>query len=426
MPDVLIRNVQLDGRVTDVLIAGNRFARIAPGIVPQTECRIVDGSRQAILPPFYNAHTHAAMTLLRGYADDLELFTWLNDYIWPAEARLSEADIYAGSRLAILEMIKTGTVFFNDMYWHQIATLHAAWEMGVRAAIGMLAICGPDGKLLDRNQQANAELLREIHKFSDGRLTITWAPHSVYTVSEPVLRQIAAEVEDEGLVLHIHASETAKEVSDCLEQHGCTPIVWLNRLGLLGPRSILAHGCHITDEELELVAASRAVLAHMPISNLKLVSGIFPLEKAVVCGCRVALGTDGCSSNNSLSMFGEMKAAALAAKFLTGDPTSGTADRIFRTATRGGAAAFGIDAGEIAEGRLADAMLIDLDHHLMVGDYNLKANLVYSADSSVVRTVICNGRILMENRHVPGEADIVAAAREVCEKLRRSHHPGSR
>lgn len=198
---LLLKNIQLEGECCDILIEGNRIRQIAAGISHPADRVLDGGGRLAAVPPFFNVHTHAAMTLLRGYADDMELFTWLNDYIWPAEARLTPEDIYHGTRLAILEMIKTGTVFFSDMYWHQKEAIRAAVEMGVRAAIGLLYIAGPDGQLLERNRRANAELLELVPALPD-RITVTHAPHAIYTVPEPLLREVAATAAADGRYIH--------------------------------------------------------------------------------------------------------------------------------------------------------------------------------------------------------------------------------
>ena len=418
MRTISIENVLLDGKQTCVRIEGNRFGCI--GGAPAAADTVIDcRGKMAIVPPFYNVHHHAAMTLFRGYADDLELFKWLNEYIWPAEARLSEEDIYLGAKLAIVEMIKSGTVFFNDMYWQPSGTLRAACDMKVRAAVGLMTICGADGELLPQCREDNARLLAARENLPD-RLIVNHAPHAIYTVGEKTLRRIAGEADELGLRIHIHVSETAKEVADCRSAHdGMTPVEYLDSLGIIRADAVLAHCVHLTDRDREIIAERGAVAAHMPVSNMKLCSGMFDFEAARRAGCRVSIGTDGASSNNNLSMLDEMKFAALTAKARTGDPTAGRASDILHAATVEGARAFGIDAGVIARGKLADALLIDLSQPCMVGDYSLVSNLVYSADPSVVDTVICDGEILMRGRTIPGEAEIVAAAREVCDKFRR-------
>lgn len=417
MASISIENVILDGKITCVRIDGNRFSAIGQPPAPADtviDCR----GRMAVVPPFYNAHSHAAMTLFRGYADDMELFKWLNDYIWPAEARLSADDILIGAKLAIVEMIKSGTVFFNDMYWQPHSTLMAAREMNIRAAVGLMTICDADGKLLPQCREDNDKLLALRESLPD-RLIVNHAPHAVYTVNGANLRRIAEEADTWGLPLHIHASETLREVEECRRNHdGQTPIEYLDSLGIVRENTVLAHCVHLGDHDREIIAKRGAVIAHMPVSNLKLCSGMFDLPAALKAGCRVAVGTDGASSNNNLSMLDEMKFAAMVAKARSGNPAAGAATEIFEAATAVGAAAFGIDAGVIATGKLADALLVDLDQPCMVGDYSLTSNLVYAADPSVIDTVICDGNILMRHREIPGEAEIVAAAREVCGKFR--------
>jgi 5-methylthioadenosine/S-adenosylhomocysteine deaminase len=425
MSSVLLKNVIHEQRLCDVLLINQRIHSItlssgaaeAPALSAE---RVIDGQgRLAVMPAFYNSHCHAAMTLLRGYADDLELFTWLSKFIWPAEERLSAEDIYAGTRLANLEMIKSGTVFYNDMYWLPEATVRAVDEMGMRAMIGMLMICDDDGEILQRNRLANEALLAQADSMSK-RIRIAYAPHAVYTVSEKVLRRIAEDAEAEGRYLHIHASESLREVNDCRQAHGgLSPIAYLDRLGALNERCILAHCIHLSEEDIAIIRERGAIISHMPASNMKLSSGNFNFQAVVDKGrCQATIGTDGCASNNNLSMFDEMKLAALLAKACSGDPAAAKDSTVYAMATRQGAEAFGLDAGVVAPGKLADLILVELDHPAMVGDYNLVANMVYAADSSVVHSVICDGRILMENHYVPGEEEIIAKAREACRRIK--------
>jgi 5-methylthioadenosine/S-adenosylhomocysteine deaminase len=417
MTTTLLRNVVHHGEVVDVWIANGRFGRIGADLPESADITIDAAGRKAIMAPFYNGHTHAAMTLLRGFAEDLDLHTWLTQHIWPAEARLTEEQIYAGSRLAILEMIKSGTVFFNDMYWEQPATARAAAEMGVRAEIGLLYLDGPDGKENPRSAHSNAALLEMAPDLPE-RITIAHAPHSPYAVSTATLMAVAERASADGRRIHTHAAETQREVDECLQKHGMTPISYLDSLGLVGPGSVLAHCVHLSESDRILIAERQATIAHMPVSNLKLRSGFFDHSAAARCGCRIVLGTDGAASNNSLSMFGEMKTAALLAKSVNGDEDTTTTGDILSAATVDSAHTFGIDAGVIAEGHLADAVLVNLDHPSLVGQYNLSANLIYAADSGVVDTVICDGQVLMADGKVPGEEDIIAAAQDACAQVR--------
>ena len=414
MIDLLLKNVVLNNTVCDVAVKNGMFSAIEKEIA-QPAVKVIDGKgRFAVCPGFYNTHTHHAMTLLRGYADDLELFDWLNNHIWPAEALLTEEDVYAGARLAILEMIKSGTIFFNDSYWHPRATAKAAVEMGVKAEVGLLYLSIADGSTLKNEQN---EALLDMADELPERVRIAHAPHAIYTVSTERLRKAAEDAERDGRHIHIHAAETKKEFDDCIAQHNMTPIAYLNSLGVLTEKTILAHCVHLTDDDRRIIAESGAVIAHNPVSNQKLCSGIFDWKHAAEANCKITIGTDGCSSNNNLSMLEEMKFAALSAKVSSMDPKCGKADEIYRAATVNGAEAFGFKSGIIAVGYEADAILVDLESPEMVGDYNLVSNLVYSASREVVDTVICQGKVLMEHRIVPGEAEIISSAREVCRKI---------
>ena len=412
MYDLVIKNCLLNNSVTDIAIENGKIAAI--GAIPGEAKEIFDAADMAVLPPFYNTHTHAAMTLLRSYAEDMELFDWLSNHIWPVEAKLSAEDIYIGTKLAAIEMIRSGTVYFNDSYWHPEAALRAVQETGMRATLGLLYL----GNVSDDAQSANAALI-EAAKDCD-TVDVSHTPHAIYTVDKPMLQKIAAMMESDGRKVHIHVSETAQEVEDCLKTHGMTPVEYLNSLGLISERAMLAHCVHLTDHDREIIAARGAYIAHNPVSNLKLCSGVFDFERAKAAGCRVTLGTDGTSSNNSLSMLGEMKFAALSAKFTGNSPKAGRVGDIFNIATAAGCAFAGVDAGSIAVGKAADILLIDLKHPVLSAGYDLVSDLVYAGEPEMIDSVICNGKFLMKNRIIPGEADVVAAAREVCSKLKRA------
>lgn len=412
----VFRNLLLDGRTVDLTVDGNRIAAVIPHAPAPG-----DAAPVPVAPAFYNGHTHLAMNLLRGYADDLELMPWLQEHIWPAEAHLTDAIVYAGTRLAILEMIRCGTVFANDMYWFSTAVARAAEDMGVRCAVSMQAIeTGGPGCNDPKNVAENKELAH-LPRSSSARVFATRAPHAIYTVCETSLREIAAKARDEDAFIHMHVAETAFEVETCRKEHGGrTPVRYLHDLGLLGTKTVMAHCVHLTDDDIRLIADDGAVIVENQQSNLKLVSGLFPYRRAVEKGgCRLALGTDGASSNNSLSFFAEMKAASLCAKIESGDPTCAPAADIYRAATRGGAQAFGLDAGEIRADALADFILLKPDALPLVPGFNRTSDLVYAADPSCIDTVVCDGRVLMEGGVIPGEADIIAAARAAAAELTR-------
>ena len=391
MKTLLIKNVLLKDRKTDILVADGRFKSLcAPEGTRADETLDAEGT--AILPPFYNTHTHAAMSLLRGYADDMPLQKWLQDYIWPYENKMTAQDIREGSRLAVREMIRTGTVFFSDMYFEIDQTIAVVQEFGIRAAIGVTFVDSHS-----KSQQADKlDMLRQWVDPSGGLITLTVAPHAIYTVSPDLLVKCADTARSLGLKLHIHLSETRQEVEDCLRAHGTTPVRYLDSLGFLGPDVIAAHVVHVDEEEAAILASRGVTIAHCPCSNMKLASGIFPYKMLHEAGCRITLGTDGDSSNNNLDMREEMKFAALLAKVSSGDPEVLPAAEALEMATRSGAEAFGLDAGVIREGALADALLVRLDDERMQPCHNLISNWVYAAGSSCIDCVICNGNIVMK------------------------------
>ncbi len=399
--NLVIKNANLNGVNVDCLIEDGVYKTIAPGIEISNGYDILDANGNYIVPPFFNCHTHSPMNLLRGIADDLPLFTWLSKHIWPLEAKLTSEDIRNGAMLSASEMIRSGTVFYNDMYWSSEEAIVAADKSGMRAVIGIFIIDEAPG-MVNSKCRASEELTLEAYSAlsleSKKRIKLSYAPHAVYSVSEKTLLAVAEKARSADAFIHIHASETREEFENCQKEHGMTPIAWIDRCGLLTQKTILAHCVHLTEDDMSLIAERGAIISHQPCSNYKLCSGQFDYHRAVECHkCRFVIGTDGCASNNNLSMFDEMKLAALNAKITSGDPTSGRAEDIFYAATRGGAEAFGIDSGEIMEGMLGDALLIDKDAVQMKPCHNLISNLVYSADTSVVASVVCNGRILLRN-----------------------------
>jgi len=413
---ILIKSVLLDNKTVDVAIDGNRITKIGADIAGTFDT-VINGSGKVALPPFYNTHGHAAMSLFRGLADNLELFDWLYNHIWPAEENLTEESVYWGSKLAILEMIKTGTVFFNDMYFYPQATIRAAEEMGIRAMVGMINADRVSPEKQKFYHSHNQMIWEQRNDFSS-RIQLAFSPHAIYTVREDTLRNLAERAAAERVAIHIHLAETQKEVEDCKKEHnGLSPVQYLDQLGVLTDQTLCAHSIHLSDEDIEILKERKSILSYMPCSNYKLSSGKFRFRKTMDSGCRVTFGTDGCASNDTLSMFDEMKFGAFSARNEQTPPAPCSAKEIFTCATKNGAEAFGLDAGEIKEGKLADIMLIDLDHPMMVADHDLISNMVYSADSSCVDTVICDGNILMQNRIVPGEKEIICQARAEARRL---------
>ena len=412
---ILIKNITLNQKQTDIYIEDNRFTLIAPDLNIDADT-VLEGSRQVILPSLMNGHTHAAMTLLRGYADDMELHAWLENYIWPLESKYSEDNIYIGAKLACLEMIRSGTTFFNDMYWYLQSTARAVQEMGLRAVLSSVFIDFYNEQTAQEEQKNCLELFEQSSSFSS-RIQFALGPHAIYTVSPKSLAWVKDFSYRENLLIHLHISETEQEVRDCVKRFGKRPIEFLHDLGLLSPRLIACHGIWLNEREMDLLAQHHVPVVHNPVSNMKLCSGNFPFQDLYDRDICIGLGTDGCSSNNNLDMFEEMKFAALNAKARSYNPNILPADYALAAATTNAAKIFGLNTGYIQEGYLADCILVDLDRPEMTPNYHLNSNLVYSASGCCVRTTICDGKILMLDRHIPEEKDILEQARETAHRL---------
>ena len=415
---ILIKNVLHQDKLTDVLIEGNRIARIAEGISAPAGAEVLDGTDKAIIPGFINTHTHASMTLFRGYGDDLPLMTWLQDYIWPVEAQMTAYDVYVGARLACLEMLRSGTTCFLDMYMHPLETAKAVEEMGLRAHLSYTLFDQGNAERAELDRKRSYEYFERFKEFSD-RITFTLGPHAIYTVSGEQLQFCHQFAKEHNVKIHLHLSETKGEIDECVRLHGLTPVRYLDKLGILSEHLVLAHVVWIDDEEMDLLAKHNVSVVHNPASNLKLASGYaFKYEEMKRRGIRIGIGTDGCSSSNNLDMIVAMKLASFLGKGWRFDSTACKADDIFASATRVGADILGIPAGRIEEGALADVCLVDLNTPELVPLNNLTSNLVYATSgSSCVDTVIIDGRILMRDKYVPGQEAIIAEAREVARRL---------
>ena len=414
---ILIKNVLHNNQTTDVLIEGNKFSSIAQNIEVNAE-KIIDGSNKAILPAFYNTHNHAAMSILRGFGDDKPLFEWLNEDIWPIEDQLTEDDIAVASRLAILEMIKSGTVFFADMYFFGERTMQAVADMGIRAAISRVEMDLFDEQKAEQKKIDTANFI-DFPNPCPQRIIKCLSCHAVYTVSDELFKFAKETAEKQGWFMQIHVSETKQEVDDCFAKWGMSPVAKLDSLGLLTPKTILAHAVHLSDEDIAIIKKRGCYISTNPISNLKLNSGMFMFEKLYeAMPENITLGTDGASSNNNLNMLDSMKFCSLVAKAESNSALGGKAQDIYKVATTNGAKAFGLDAGEIKEGCLADCLLVDLDNVFLTPNYNIISNMVYSADSSCVCDVMCDGRLIMENGKVAGEKEIIDNAKKLAEKIK--------
>ena len=417
--DLLIQKARLGAEFRDILIQNGRFARIEPAIdllslSPSTQTLEAEG--QAILPSFANVHCHAAMVLMRGLGDGLPLHAWLNDIIWPMERRLTADHIYWGTLFGCLEMIRSGITAVFDMYWQTPQCLRAFYESGIRANFSHPNIIPP-------GQPALAGLRRDLEEHLalarsyPARIELSVGIHALYTTS-PEMRAICRDfAEAHDLVVQTHVAETKRETDECLQATGKTPVEVFESEGLLNERFLGAHGVWLTDADRARLAQRGAAIAHCPSSNMKLASGTFAEGAARRAGVRFGLGTDGASSNNRYDMFAEMRTAALLAKSATLDPVACSAAEIYRTATVDGFRIFRLDAGEIAVGKVADCLLVDLDHTGLVPGHDLISDLVYAANPECVDTTICAGKVLMRHRQIPGEDEVRRAFREVAAKL---------
>jgi 5-methylthioadenosine/S-adenosylhomocysteine deaminase len=409
-----IQDGRLDGEPVNLRAQDGEIVAIGPDVQPATGDDVLDARGGALLPGLVNGHTHAAMTLFRGFGDDLPLMTWLQTRIWPAEARLEEADVYWGTRLACLEMIRSGTTKLFDMYWHAPAAARAVQDSGLRGAI-----CSP---LLDQGDASGLAALRDDAMASvEGvsalgeRIQPFLGPHAVYTVSPESLEWIGSTAAERALGVHIHLAETRGEVDDCVAAHGLRPLELIDRCGLVGPRTVLAHGSWLEPDELALVAERGATVVTNPVSNMKLAVGRqFPYVDAAAAGVEVGLGTDGAASNNGLDLFQDMKVLALAQKFATDDPSTLPAADVLAIAT--GQRSHVLGGHPVAVGSPADVVVVATDRpEIEPGD--LVANLVYAATGAVVDSTVVAGEVVMRHRDVADADEIVAQVRSRVERV---------
>jgi len=379
---------------------------------------IIDGDGAVVLPGLVNTHTHAAMTLLRGYADDMVLHDWLSQKIWPLEAHLTGDDVYWGTKLACLEMIRTGTTAFNDMYFFMEDAARAVAEMGIRAVLshGFIDLGIPEKR--EAECRATERLVSFVRSLGNPRIRAAAGPHAPYTVSEEGLRWCAEFAKEREIGIHIHVSETEKEVNDSVAQHGKRPVAVLDECGILTPRTVAAHCCWLDEPECRLFAQRGVHASHNPASNMKLATGrALPYQHLAAAGANICLGTDGCASNNNLDMFEAMKTASLLQKFFWNDPTLLSAPEAFIMATSAGARALRCGTGMLTAGAPADLILVAAGTACNTPMHNPVSNIVYSCNGSAVETVLCNGKVLMLEHEVPHEQEILLGSREAASGL---------
>ena len=416
---ILLKNIRLDGSPVNLFIQGKRIHRILP--FPETEGLVadetVDCTGKAVIPGFINMHTHAAMVLLRGITEDVPLDAWLSR-IWAMEAKMDEEFIYWGTKAACLEMIRSGTTTFNDMYWFAPSAREAAREMGIRPYISFVILDQFDRETAEK-QRRKCIRLYERSLGWDEVSHLAMSVHSVYTVSEEMILWASQFAVEHGMKLHIHLSETEKENLDCKKAHGgLSPTEYLDSLGVLGPHVIAAHAIWLSDHDVEILGRNRVHCVHNINSNAKLASGYrFRYNDLKSAGANICLGTDGASSSNNLDMLETMKTTALFQKAWEGDPSAMPLHELMDAATLNGALALGLETGEVREGALADLSIVDIDNSYFISPGSFLANLVYAAHSDTISSVIANGRFVMRDRFIPGEAEILAEARKVLKQI---------
>jgi 5-methylthioadenosine/S-adenosylhomocysteine deaminase len=379
--------------------------------------RTIDGKGHVVMPGLVNTHTHAAMVLLRGYGDDMLLHEWLSDRIWPVEAKLTPDDVYWGTRLACLEMIRTGTTAFNDMYFFGPRMADAAHDAGVRAVISEGFVDLHDEEKREANITATKATVRHIRQMGKTLVVPSVGPHAVYTVSPEGWEWIRDYSAEEDIMVHTHLAETSMEVAECKRDYGASPAGLLDKLGVLDRPMVAAHNVHLDGEDIVLMGRKGVAASHNPISNMKLaVAGVMPWKDLASLGVPTVLGTDGAASNNSLDMFETMKAAALLQK-LGGDPTVLPAADALEAATIRGSRALGLPGGRIAEGEAADIALVHMRRAGMQPVHNIASNLVYAGAGHAVTATICDGQVLMEDGVIEGEHEVLAQAIKVAKDL---------
>ena len=408
-----------------LLIKNDLIAEISDEIDETNVDKIIDASGKILLPGLVNTHTHLSMTLFRGLADDLSLDSWLNDHIWPMEANLNGDYCYIGALLGAVELIKSGTTTFSDMYFYMEDVARAIDEAGIRAVLSYGMIDFGDAEKREAEIRENLTLFENCNGMADGRIKVFFGPHSPYTASEELLIKVRQLADEYNMGIHIHVSETQKEINDVSEEKGLRPFEYLEKIGFLGTDVVAAHCVWLSDDEIEIIKKHGVKVSHNPCSNMKLASGISPVSKLIENNICVSIGTDGASSNNNLDLIEELKTASLLQKVSTLDPNVLNSHEAIAMGTIKGAEALGLsdEIGSIEVGKKADIILVDTNSANMVPDSStLTSNMIYSANGSNVDTTICNGKILMENKKltVLDEQEIYDKAREAIKNLKEA------
>lgn len=401
MSKLLLKNIELldtpNGEANVIAVEDGKISYIGKDLPDSFAAdEVIDGKGMLATAGMVNTHGHVSMTLLRSYADDMALMDWLENKIWPIEAKMNAKDIYWGAMLGIAEMLKSGTTCFADMYCFMDDVARAVAETGIRANLsrGLIGLApDKDDKLAE-----NTQLVKDWQGYDNGRIRITYGPHAPYTCPVEYLQKVIEAAQANNAEIQMHLCETKGEVENCIKEHGVTPIKLMDQLGMFEQGTIAAHCVYLTEDDMDIMAAKNVRVAHNPQSNLKLASGIAPVARMLEKGICVGLGTDGASSNNNLDMLEECRAAAMLHKTTTLNPLAVPAAQAWDMATANGAKVLGFDElGKLSVGQQADIVLWNMHKPYWYPRHNKLSLLVYAANSSDADTVIVNGKVVLQN-----------------------------
>ncbi len=401
MSKLLLKNIELldtpNGEANVIAVEDGKISYIGKDLPDSFAAdEVIDGKGMLATAGMVNTHGHVSMTLLRSYADDMALMDWLENKIWPIEAKMNAKDIYWGAMLGIAEMLKSGTTCFADMYCFMDDVARAVAETGIRANLsrGLIGLApDKDDKLAE-----NTQLVKDWQGYDNGRIRITYGPHAPYTCPVEYLQKVIEAAQTNNAEIQMHLCETKGEVENCIKEHGVTPIKLMDQLGMFEQGTIAAHCVYLTEDDMDIMAAKNVRVAHNPQSNLKLASGIAPVASMLEKGICVGLGTDGASSNNNLDMLEECRAAAMLHKTTTLNPLAVPAAQAWDMATVNGAKVLGFDElGKLSVGQQADIVLWNMHKPYWYPRHNKLSLLVYAANSSDADTVIVNGKVVLQN-----------------------------
>lgn len=363
-------------------------------------CEKIDCQGKIALPSFINCHTHLPMVLLRGYKDDFDLHTWLSE-VWKVEAKLRDAEYYAGTKFALIELIKSSTSAYLDMYFGAEAMAEATYQAGLRGYLGFAAMDFEDGEKMHNGLGDIKKSISSVQKQKSALVSPVVSPHACYTCSGKILQEAKKIADEKNLLFTIHLAETRKEVYDCYKKHGKRPVEFLDKLGVIDENFVGFHSSWLTKGEIAILGKRKASVVHCPSSNMKLATGgAFPYKELKEAGITIGLGTDGACSNNSLNILGEMKTAALMQKWFRWNAQEMTAQEALDMATINDAKILRLNSGSIEVGKNADIVLMDKDHYSLLPSQNIVSNIVYSASREAITDLIVNGKIIMENRKI--------------------------